>query len=56
MNRLLIFVGMTLGDYVGWCAGDYIRLGLIATFLISLVGNAAGVYLAWRVTRDYLDG
>ena len=23
MNRLLIFIGMTVGGYVGWWAGDY---------------------------------
>lgn len=54
MGRLLIFLGMTLGGYVGWWAGDYMGLGLMATFLVSSLGSAAGIYVAWRITRDYL--
>jgi hypothetical protein len=56
MNRLLIFVGMILGGYVGWWLGDHIGLGLMTTFLVSSLGSAAGVYVAWRVARDYLAG
>jgi hypothetical protein len=53
MNRLLMFVGMTLGGYLGWWAGDYIGLGLMGTFLVSSLGGIAGVCLAWRIMRDY---
>jgi hypothetical protein len=56
MNRLLIFVGMTVGGYGGWWVGGYFNLELMATFLISTVGSAVGVYVAWRVKRDFLDG
>lgn len=55
MSRLLIFIGMTLGGYVGWWAGDYMGMGLMTTFLISSLGSVAGVYVAWRITRDYLE-
>ena len=55
MGRLLIFIGMTLGGYVGWRAGEYMGMGLTATFLVSSLGSAAGVYAAWRITRDYLE-
>ena len=55
MNRLLIFIGIILGGYLGWWAAEYIDLGLMATFLVSSVGSAAGVYAAWRVGRDYLS-
>jgi len=54
MNRLLIFIGMALGGYVGWWAGDYMGLDVIGAFLVSSLGSAAGVYLAWRIMRDYL--
>ena len=54
MNRMMIFVGMTLGGWVGWWAGDYVGLGLMGTFLVSSLGSFAGVYLAWRVMKDYL--
>ena len=55
MSRLLMFIGMTLGGYVGWFAGEYMGLGLMATLLVSSLGSAAGVYVAWRIMRDYLE-
>ena len=36
-------------------AGDYVGLGLMGTFLVSTLGSIAGVYLAWRITTDYLE-
>lgn len=56
MTRLLLFVGMTPGCCIGWQAGDSIGLGLTVTFSVSSLGSAAGVYVAWRVGRNYLDG
>jgi hypothetical protein len=55
MFRLLIFIGMTLGGYVGWWAGDYVGLGFMGAFLVSTLGSAAGVYLVWRIGRYYLS-
>ena len=55
MNRLLMFVGMTLGGYIGWWAGDLMGFGLMATFLVSSLGSFVGIYAAWRVLRDYLS-
>ena len=54
MNRLLMFVGMTLGGYVGWWAGDYVGFGIMGTFLVSSLGSIAGVYLAWRIIERLL--
>ena len=54
MNRLLIFIGMILGGYAGWFAGDYMDMRLTGTFLVSSLGSAVGVYVAWRIARDYL--
>jgi len=56
MNRLPIFIGMIVGGYVGWWLGDYIGFGLMATFLVSSLGSAAGVYVAWKLVRTFLDG
>jgi len=53
VNRLLMFVGMTVGGYVGWCAGDYIGFGLMGTFLVSSLGSLAVIYVAWRVLTEY---
>ena len=55
MHRLLFFIGMTIGGYVGWWAGDYLDLGLMTTFLVSSLGSAVGVYVTWRIMRDYFD-
>jgi hypothetical protein len=54
VNRLLMFIGMTVGGYAGWWAGEYVGLGLMGTFLVSLLGSIGGVYVAWRVLTDYL--
>ena len=55
MIRSLMFVGMTLGGYLGWWAGDCIGLKLMGTFLVSSLGSLAGVFLAWRITTSYLE-
>jgi len=53
MVRSLGFVGMTLGGYLGWWAGDCIGLGLMGTFLVSSLGSLAGMCLAWWIMSDY---
>jgi hypothetical protein len=55
MNRLLMFIGMTIGGYVGWWAGDYLGFGLMGTFLVSSLGSAVGIFVAWKVLTDYLS-
>ncbi|MGD0899508.1 MAG: hypothetical protein ABR915_16875 [Thermoguttaceae bacterium] len=55
MSRLLIFVGMTVGGYGGWWAGASMGMGMMTTFLVSTLGSIAGVYVAWRIVRDYLE-
>jgi len=54
VTRLLMFVGMTGGGYLGWWLGDCMGLGLMGAFLVSTLGSLAGVYAAWRVLTDYL--
>jgi hypothetical protein len=55
MTRLLMFVGMTLGGWLGWWAGECMGFELMGTFLISSFGSLVGVYVAWRVLTDYLS-
>lgn len=55
MSRKLIYLGMIVGGWVGWWAGGAIGLGLMGTFLTSTVGSFGGVYLAWWITRDFLE-
>lgn len=51
MNRLLIFLGMTVLGWVGWWIGA--KAGFAAAFILSGVGSMAGVYVGWRIARDY---
>ena len=55
MNRLLMFVGMTVGGYIGWWAGDYLGLGLMTTFLLSSLGSVVGIVGVWWFRKEYLD-
>jgi hypothetical protein len=48
-----MFLGMTAGGYVGWWVGDYFDLGLMTTFLVSSLGSAVGIFVVWRIMRDY---
>lgn len=54
MSRLLTTIGMVVGGYLGWWAGDALGFGLMGTFLISCLGSAAGVYLGWRIDNEFL--
>lgn len=51
MSRILIFVGMTVFGTLGWWLGD--RFGFAAAFVLSGIGTLLGVYVGWRINRDY---
>ena len=53
MNKLCILIGMTAGSWVGWWLGA--RVDLLTGFILSGVGSLVGVYMGWRVNRDYFD-
>jgi hypothetical protein len=55
MNRLLVFLGMTLGGYLGWWAGEALAFGLMGTLLVSSLGSIAGIFGAWKIVRMFLD-
>ncbi len=52
MNKLCIIIGMTVLGWVGWWLGAY--FGVLTGFVLSGIGSMAGVYLGWRINRDYL--
>ena len=54
MNRLLMFIGVTVGGCAGGWAGDCLGLGLMTTFLVSSLGSLAGIVGVWWFMRDYL--
>ena len=53
MNKLCIFVGMTVLGWVGWWLGD--KVGTLTAFVLSGIGSVVGVYVGWRINRDYLS-
>lgn len=54
MNKLCIFVGLTVGSYLGWWLGMRLE-GFTTALILSSVGSIAGVVLGWHVNRKYLS-
>ena len=53
MNKLCIFIGMTVLGWLGWWLGA--RFGFMTGFVLSGIGSMAGVYVGWRINHDYLS-
>ena len=53
MSRLLIFIGMVIGGYIGWWLGE--KVGLTTAFIVSGIGSMFGVYAGWWVNREYFE-
>ena len=51
VNKLCIFVGITLGGYIGWWSGEQCGFGFFANFLLSGLGSILGVYAGWKLAR-----
>ena len=45
MNRLLIFIGMTIFGWVGWWIGA--KVGFMTAFVLSMVGMGSGTILCF---------
>ena len=52
MNKLVGFIGATIGSYAGWALGA--RFGTMTAFMLSIVGTALGIYAGRRVVQDML--
>ncbi len=53
MNKLCIFVGLTVLGWVGWWIGA--KIGFMTGFILSGIGSIAGVYVGWWINREYLS-
>ncbi len=51
MHRLLMFSGTTIGGLLGWWMAS--SGGIVLAFFVSSVGSVLGLYLGWRIGRDY---
>jgi hypothetical protein len=48
---MFALLGATLGGWVGWAAGS--SLSLYAGLFASLIGTGFGIWLTWRMVREY---
>jgi cadmium resistance protein CadD (predicted permease) len=53
VTKLLIFLAATIGGAIGWWLGAFI--GFMTAFFMSVVGTAAGVYVARRWAAEYIE-
>jgi hypothetical protein len=51
VRGILYLVLSTIGGALGWWLGS--RLGVFGAFFLSLIGTAAGVYFATRISRYF---
>ena len=52
MNKLLNFLGMTIGAYAGWYLGA--QISFFTAFILSMVGTGAGLGGAIWIAHRYL--
>ena len=53
MNKLWILIGMTAFSWIGWWLGA--QFNILTGFILSGIGSLVGVYVGWRINRDYFD-
>jgi hypothetical protein len=52
MQKLFWFIGSTLGGMIGWWVGE--PFGIMTAVILSAVGTGLGIYVGYKVIRDYL--
>jgi hypothetical protein len=52
VKRLLDFIGMSVGGWLGWIAGA--PISVFTAFIISIVGTGLGLYAVRRLTAGML--
>ena len=50
MRKIFIFVGATIGSYVGWARGA--RAGVMTAYMLSMVGTGVGMYAGHRTAKQ----
>jgi hypothetical protein len=50
VRKLFIFVGATIGSYVGWALGAH--AGIMTAWMLSMLGTGAGMYAGHRTARQ----
>jgi len=53
MSKLCIFIGIVIFSSIGWTIGA--KIGLMTAFLLSSAGSFLGIYIGWKIARDYFN-
>ena len=53
LNKLLGFVGATIGSYAGWALGH--RFGTMTAFMVSTVVAGVGLWAGRRLAQDMFE-
>lgn len=53
MEKLMGFVGATVGSLVGWYLG--ILIGFTTAVVLSMVGSGFGLWAGRRLAREWLE-
>ena len=52
MRHVFILVVAAVTGWLGWWLGSF--SGVSLAFVLGAAGSFAGVYIGWRIKRDYL--
>ena len=53
MNKLCIFLGMTIFSWLGWWIAE--GLGFMTAFIVSGLASMLGVYAGWRINQEFFE-
>lgn len=52
MQKLVGFIGMTAGGWIGWIVGDLVSF--FAAFVLGMIGTGVGLYAARKFSARLL--
>ncbi len=52
MTKLFVFIGATIGGWLGWAAGA--PVGIFTAFAVSMVGTGVGMYYGKKAAQNWL--
>jgi len=52
MKKLFMLICITIFSWIGWWIGA--KIGFMTGYIFSVIGGMVGIYIAWRINRDYM--
>jgi len=52
MEKICIFICLTIGSWLGWSAGAKLG-GIMTAFTLSSIASIIGVYLGWLINKRW---